>query len=156
MIKCDQGVRLAPAVGELKLTDGLVVLAHKPRDDIPSKFPQIKRGVGQGKEFFGILIDGARLAHHNIVEISGEDGEGKLSRPQIIAKLHHFVPRCPCELAHDSVLSSSWYTRTRPRCTIQSWPSILCWSRPPMSVRTKSKRSSGVGLVGRRSIAIPA
>src|SRR5919198_4498553 len=156
MIKGDQGVCIAPAVGKFKLTDGLVVLASKPRDDIPSKFPQLKRGVGQGKEFFGILIDRARLAHHNIVEIGGKDGEGELSRPQIIAKLHHIVPRCPCELAHDSVLSSCWYTRTRPRCTIQSWPSIFCRARPPMSVRTKSKRSSGVGLVARRSTAIPA
>jgi hypothetical protein len=52
--------------------------------------------------------------------------------------------------------ASGVYSRILPRCTIQSFPSMLDWASALMRVSIRSTRSRGVGLEGRRSTAMPA
>ena len=75
----DQGVRLSPAVVDGDLPVCLVAPPRQPKGDLLDQLAQIPGRVGEGEEFRRVLVDRPpALPGHDIVEIGGEGGEGKL------------------------------------------------------------------------------
>ena len=91
----DQGVRLAPAVGEFELANGFIMLACQPGDDVPGQLSQVKRGIGEREELLRILIHRTCLSHDYVVEISSKDRQRQLPRLHILTELHDLMPRRP-------------------------------------------------------------
>src|SRR5712691_683513 len=80
----DQGVRLATTIGEFELTNGFVVLACQPSDDISGQLSQVKRGIGKREELLRVLIHRACLPHDHVVQISSKDRQ--TSNPRGVAR----------------------------------------------------------------------
>ena len=92
----DQRVRLAAAVGQLQLPDGLVVLAGQAQYHVPDQAAQVVRRERQREEFVRLLVDRPLAPlHDDLVEVGGEHVQREFPRLQVISKLDHFVPRFP-------------------------------------------------------------
>ena len=103
MPHCDQRMGLAASVGQFQLADGLVALAGEARDNVFGQFAQIEGRIGKGEEFAGVLVDRLRLAHRHVIEISGEDVQGKIAGLEVWANFDDVMPRRPREFCHMEV-----------------------------------------------------
>ena len=91
---------LATAVREFQLADSLFALPSKARDDVFGELAQVVRGIGEGKELSGVLVDRFCRAHSDVVKIGGEDLERKLAGLEVWPQVQHFVPWCPGKFSH--------------------------------------------------------
>jgi hypothetical protein len=78
--KGDQRMGLASAVGKLELSNGLVILASQPQDNVPHEVAKVICRKCEGEEFFWVLVDRALAAlHQNFIEVGGEQVQRQLS-----------------------------------------------------------------------------
>ena len=97
----DQCVRLAAAIGQLKLAHGLVVLPRHPEHHVSHQLAQVVGRERQCKEPLRVLVDGALAAlHHDLVQVSGKHVQRQLAGLQVLAQRHHFMPGLPGGLCH--------------------------------------------------------
>src|ERR1700686_3131757 len=97
----DERVRLAAAVGQFELPNGLVVLARDTSHDVADKLSEVVRRKRQREKACRIFVDRLLSAlHQHFVEIGGEHLEGQLPRPEFVAQGYDFVPRLPWLLRH--------------------------------------------------------
>ena len=66
-------MRLAAAVGQFQLAYRFIVLPRQAKHHVFRKFAQVKGGIGKREEIIRVLVDGARFAHHHIVEVCRKD-----------------------------------------------------------------------------------
>ena len=98
VVERHQRMGLAPAIGKLKLADGLGVLAGEAERHIAREFPQRKGRIGQSEEPAGVFIDRTRaFLDRHVVEVGGEVGKRELARAHVFAQFHDVVPGCPRE-----------------------------------------------------------
>ncbi len=107
VVERDEGVGLAPAVGQLKLAHRFVVPAGEAQGDVARQVAQRDGGIGEGEERAWVLVDWPRLAHDDVVEVGGEDGERELAGAHVLAQLDDLVPGGPGERCHVSTLPRS-------------------------------------------------
>src|SRR6266516_4298423 len=93
VIERNQRMCLPTPIRQLQLPDGLIVLSSQSQHHILRQFPQVKRRISQRKKMRGVLVHRLRSPHRHIIQVSREQRERKLARPQIISKLNHFMPR---------------------------------------------------------------
>ena len=112
-MKRDQGVGLAASVGHLELADGLGALTGQARGDVLRELAQRVRGIGEGEELGGVLVDRGRyhrIGHDadalqavllesavglgdDFVEVCGEFGQGELAGAELVLEADDLVPR---------------------------------------------------------------
>src|SRR5206468_3770522 len=91
----DQGMRLAPAVGEFELANSLIALPCQAHDHVLSQLAQVEGRVSEREKLTRLLVDRPRFPHHHVVQVSSKNGERELSRFEIIPDLQDFMPRRP-------------------------------------------------------------
>ena len=90
-------MRLAAAVVDGECAVRLVALARQPQGDILDQFPQVVRGIREGKELGRILVNRAlTLLHHYVVQVGGKYCQRKFTRSEIVTQLDDVVPGFPC------------------------------------------------------------
>ena len=93
VVKSDESVGLSAPVGHFKLADRLGALAGQARGDVLRQFAQRVRGIGEGEELGGVLVDRAPVgAGDDFVQVGGEFGQGELAGAEFALEADGLVP----------------------------------------------------------------
>ena len=132
VVKSDEGVGLAAAIGHFKLADRLGALAGQARGDVLRQFAQRVRGIGEGEELGGVLVDRAPVgAGDDFVQVGGEFRQGEFAGAEFALEADGLVPGGGASLwGHPVVASVSGSVRLHRSSPGAVRPATLQRDRP--------------------------
>ena len=75
VIERNQRMCLPTSIRQLQLPDGLIILPRQPQHHILRQFPQVERGISQGKKVRGVLVHRPCRPHRHVIQVSREQRE---------------------------------------------------------------------------------
>ena len=93
VIERDQRVRLAAAVGQLKLPHRLVAMPGQPPSDVLHQLAQRVRRIGEREELLRFFVDRTpALRQRDLVQVCCKLGKRQLAAAQFLFQTHHLMP----------------------------------------------------------------